>query len=81
MTSNGLFFLSLPLLGKIAFHRIGAVESDDFCLLLGTTAFFVNDSVRTIKQSAADTARRDGSSNPSCKVLPEQVDEMRPNRN
>lgn len=65
------FFLPLSPDTKVT-GRFGAFESDNFGLLLGILAFFVNASVRAKKQSAADTARRDGSSYPSCKVLPKQ---------
>lgn len=70
-----LAFLSPLMLGKTAFRCLDALEADNFSLLLGTTDFLVNDAVRTMKQSAADTARRDGSSNPSCKVLLMKVDD------
>ena len=45
---------------------------DLFCLVW-TSAFLVSALVRDTMQSAAQTARREGNSNPSCSILQNQV--------
>lgn len=68
---TGVTFFSL-IDGAKAIDRFDTFELDDLVLLLETSEvgdFFVNASVRAKMQSAADTERRVGNSNPSCKVL------------
>lgn len=63
---TGFVLLTPEDAGIKVIGRFKALEFDVW-LLLGT--FFVSASVRAKIQSAADTASRDGNSNPPCKVL------------